>query len=149
MRDMKTSERGIELVKSFEGFSAEPYMCPAGVWTIGYGHVIQTGEEFDTPLSEDDAIELLMKDLEPRERMVCALVRVPISQLQFDALVSLCYNIGGTALKKSTLLKCLNAGEYDSAADEFPKWNRGGGKVLKGLTLRRQAEKELFEEGMQ
>jgi len=145
---MKTSEQGIELIKEFEQFAAEEYICPAGKRTIGYGHVIQPGEEFGT-LTEEEATELLMQDLDHFEQCVCSLVRVPISQSQFDALVSFAYNVGGMALKKSTLLKCLNAGEYDSAADEFPKWNKGGGRVLNGLIRRRAAEKALFEEGMQ
>lgn len=140
---MRTSQAGTELIQSFEGCKLNAYVCPAGVLTIGWGH---TGKDV-TPgqcISQARADELLAQDLAPRERDVERLVKVPLTQHQFDALVSFVYNLGAGALAGSTLLKKLNAGNYAGAADEFLKWNKAGGKVLPGLSRRRAAERELF-----
>ena len=140
---MKTSPAGIALIKKFEGFSPVPYKCPAGVLTIGYGHVIREGELF-TSLHEHQADALLKRDLVNREQAVKLLVKVPLTQGQFDALVSFVYNLGAGALKSSTLLKRLNEGKYEQAADNFQRWVFVGKKRLAGLERRRGAEWALF-----
>ena len=144
---MKTSDKGIALIKHAEGFAPTPYFCPAGKRTIGYGHVILPGEEFPSHITEAEATALLIKDLAERfEPAVEKLVTVDLKQGQFDALISFAFNLGPGNLKSSTLLKKLNAGDYGGAANEFMKWTRAAGKVLPGLVKRRAEEKELFME---
>lgn len=144
---MKTSDKGINLIKQFEGFGPKPYKCPAGYPTIGYGHVIKKNEIFKQ-LSEEQATQLLQKDLKEYEDGVDNLVKVKLTQNQFDALVSLVYNIGMTAFSKSTLLKLLNSNDYENASKEILKWNkitvRGKKKISSGLSKRRQSEYSLF-----
>ena len=128
------NERGIEIVKSFEGFSSEPYLCPAKVWTIGYGST--TGSD-GGPVDPDmepvtDADALLGRDLEASERWVTRLVKTPLSENQFSALTSFTFNVGCGALQRSTLRMKLNRGEYLGAADEFPKWRRAGAEYSLG-----------------
>lgn len=143
---MKTSQTGVNLIKLFEGLSLTPYLCPSGVLTIGYGHTgpdVQHGQR----INEAQAEIILKKDLARFESAVLSLVKIPLNQHQFDALVSFTFNCGIGALGESTLLKRLNAGEnpINVAKEEFPRWNKGeGGKVLEGLTRRRLAEVELF-----
>ena len=106
---MKISQEGIDqLIKSYEGLSLKPYFCPAGKLTIGYGHVMLKGEKIE-PITLQQAEQLLLNDLSKFNQAVNDLVKVPINQSQFDALVSLCYNIGIEAFKQSTLLKKLNS----------------------------------------
>ena len=139
---MKTSNTGIRLIKQFEGFRKDAYLCPAKVWTIGYGH---TGNVLPShTISELQAEKLLQKDLERFERAVNELVKVNLNQNQFDALVSFVYNVGITAFKESTLLKVLNQGLYQKAGLQFGNWVHGGGKKLPGLIRRRKAEHQLF-----
>jgi lysozyme len=145
----KSSSKGIELIKSFEGFYAKPYMCPANVATIGYGTIrYPNGKKVtlsDVPITKETATSYLMDNLTTYEKSVDAFCRDDINQNQFDALVSFCYNVGSTALKSSTLLKKVNANPNDPEIKfEFLKWNRGGGRVLKGLTRRREAEVQLY-----
>ncbi|MEZ5691469.1 MAG: lysozyme [Rickettsiales bacterium] len=142
---MKTSKNGIELIKRFEGFSAEPYYCPAGKLTIGYGHVM-SGKEREglLTISKEIAENLLKKDIEIAEKTIARLVKIEITQGQFDALVSFIYNIGNQAFEKSTLLRILNDGETELAAGEFKRWVYSKGKRLRGLVKRREAEKLLF-----
>lgn len=121
------------------------YKCPAGVWTIGYGHTA-TAKQGMT-ITQAKAVELLKNDLARFEAGVNTYVKVPINQNQFDALVSFSYNVGSGALKTSTLLKKLNAKDYQGAADEFLRWNKASGKVLAGLTKRRETERALFLTG--
>jgi len=141
---MKMSQDGInKLLKPSEGCKLKAYKCPAGVWTIGYGHTIAAGYpvvEEGMTISQSRAEEILKSDLVKYETAVQRMVKVPLSQDQFDVLVSLSYNIGPAALKGSTLLKKLNAGNFDAVPGELLKWTRGGGKVLPGLVRRRQAE---------
>lgn len=144
---MKISESGLDLIKEFESFAAKKYICPAGKQTIGYGHVILQGESLET-ITKDDAESLLMRDLEKFEIGVLSLVTSKVNQNQFDALVSFAFNCGVAALKSSTLLKKLNAGDFLGAADEFLKWCKGGGKTLPGLVRRRKEERALFLKGM-
>lgn len=139
---MKTSQKGIDLLKSFEGCRLKAYKCPAGIWTIGYGHTAGVTEGQAITFSQ--AEELLKQDLKRYETSVNSLVKVALSQGQFDALVSFTYNLGANALKTSTLLKKLNSGDYNGAAEEFERWVYAGGKKLAGLERRRKAEKTLF-----
>ena len=141
---MNTSKLGLNLIKGFEGFRARAYVCPAGVLTIGYGH---TGKDVKPgmTITEPRGVELLAQDVGRFERAVERLVKVPLAQNQFDALVSFTYNVGEGNLQSSTLLKKLNAKDYSGAAAQFDRWNRGGGKVLTGLVRRRAAERKMFE----
>lgn len=139
---MKTSQIGIDLIKSFEGCVLKAYKCPAGVWTIGYGHT--AGVKEGDIISKKQAEELLKQDLKQFETYVNNLVTVELNQYQFDALVSFCYNIGPGNLKSSTLLKLLNKWDYEGAAEQFDRWVKAGDKKLAGLVRRRAAEKELF-----
>jgi lysozyme len=150
---MRISSKGLSLVKAFEGCLKptgdgrfRPYRCPAGVLTIGWGHTNAHGRQFDqyTKWTQEECDAVLREDLAGFERAVQRLVRVPLKQNEFDALVSFAYNCGEGALAKSTLLRKLNKGDYRGATAEFAKWNRGGGRVLKGLTRRRAAEAAMF-----
>ena len=139
---MKTSQAGIDLIKQFEGLYLKAYLCPANVLTVGYGHTgdVQPGE----CVTEPEAEMLLIGDLEDAEEAVERYVNIDLEQHEFDALVSFTFNCGSGALKSSTLLKLLNAGNRTAAAAQFLRWDKAGGKPLKGLTRRRQAEKEMF-----
>lgn len=144
---MSTSQNGINLISSFEGCELKAYLCPAKVWTIGFGTTVYPNgvkvKKGDSCTLEQ-AKQFKAHDLKRFEKTVSDLVKVPLTQNQFDALVSLTYNIGTGAFEKSTLLKKLNAGDYQGAADQFTVWNKGGGKVLQGLVNRRAKEKEVF-----
>ena len=140
---MKTSAEGVALIKKFEGCKLESYICPAGVWTIGYGTTKNVVEEMR--ITENQAEELLKKDLETFEEEIERLVEVPLSQCQFDSLVAWTYNLGATNLKNSTLLKVLNRAEHDEVPIQIKRWNKANGKVLKGLVRRREAEALLYE----
>ena len=139
---MKTSLEGINLIKHFEGCELEAYKCPAGVWTIGYGHIkgVQQGDV----ITEQQADDMLVEELEEYENYIHNLVNCPLNQNQFDALVAWVYNLGSSNLQASTLLKVLNAGDYAGVPAQMLRWNKAGGKVLEGLTRRRQAEADLF-----
>lgn len=139
---MRTSKNGIELIKKFEGIKTKAYKCPAGVWTIGYGHTknVQKGDT----CTMAQAVEFLKEDLRVFECAINDLVKVELNQNQFDALVSFVYNVGAGAFQDSTLRKFLNAGHFPLAAGQFDRWNKAGGVVLEGLVKRRAAEKELF-----
>ena len=145
---MKTSINGINLLKRYEGFSSKPYLCPAGVWTIGYGSTrLADGRAVtkDTPnITYDQGTKLLEITLEQFELAVDAAVHVAVNQNQYDALVSLCYNIGAGNFSRSTLVKFLNAGNSTKAAQEFLRWNKVKGKPITGLTKRREEEMKLF-----
>lgn len=143
-----TNQAGIDLIKRFEGFSPMRYICPAGYPTIGYGHMIVEGEHFDQPMSEQQAEELLERDIQRYEVAVQRMVKVLISDNEFAALVSFAYNLGSGRLKASTLLRLLNRGQEEAAAEEFAKWRMGGGRILPGLEARRAAEKRLFLSGL-
>lgn len=132
----------MQLIRNFEGVKFSAYLCPAGVWTIGYGHTKGVKEGDACTLGQ--AQKWLQEDLQGSEADVEALVTVPLTQGQFDALVSFVFNLGASALASSTLLRKLNAGDYLGAADQFPRWNKAAGAVQKGLTRRRRAERALF-----
>ena len=145
---MKTSDAGKAIIKQYEGFRAKPYLCPAGVPTIGYGATYYTdGRKVtlkDAPITEQKADELLSAMLGKYEQAVERYVQVPLTQHQFDALVSFCYNLGQENLRTSTLLKKLNAKDYKGAANAFLNWVYASGKKLQGLVNRRTDERKLF-----
>lgn len=142
--NLKTSDDGIALIREFEGCKLTAYQDSVEVWTIGVGH---TGPDVfrGRTITEKEADELLRKDLAAAERCVNMSVFVPLTQGEFDSLVSFVFNLGCGNLRGSTLLRKLNDGDYDGAEAEFPKWDKAGGRVLAGLTRRRKAEQDLFE----
>lgn len=143
------TNKGIELIKKYEGFESKAYKCSAGVWTIGYGATYYMN---GTPVKEGDTITLeeaenLLNEMSEKNygSYVDKYVTSNINPYQRDALISFAYNIGNANLKSSTLLKKVNNNPTDKTIkDEFLRWNKAGGKVLKGLTLRREAEAELY-----
>tara|TARA_B110000977_G_scaffold125839_1_gene161013 strand:+ start:189 stop:614 length:426 start_codon:yes stop_codon:yes gene_type:complete len=139
---MKISKNGLDLIKHFEGCELEAYKCPAGVWTIGYGH-IKTAVEGMT-ITQHQADEMLIEEMNEYEGYINNSVRVDLTQNQFDAMVSWVYNLGNGNLNASTLLKVLNSGDYAGVPEQMLRWNKAGGRVLEGLTRRRQAEADLF-----
>ncbi|MHA8112652.1 lysozyme [Kosakonia cowanii] len=144
---MRISDKGISLIKQFEGLRLTAYQDSVGVWTIGYGWTQPVDGKpirLGMTIKEETAERLLRTGLVGYESDVSKLVKVKLTQGQFDALVSFAYNLGARALSTSTLLQKLNAGDYAGAADEFLRWNKAGGKVLPGLTRRREAERALF-----
>lgn len=140
----KINDAGLGIIMRFEGCKLKSYKCPAGIWTIGYGH---TGADVYEGLviTQAQAERLLVKDLEKFCKAVGDMVKVDITENQFSALVSLCFNIGAGALTKSTLMRRVNASDFHAAAAQFDLWNKAGGKVLEGLCKRREAERLLFE----
>jgi lysozyme len=140
---MKISQNGIDLIKSFENFSPVVYPCPTGYPTIGWGHQVKKGEYFDV-ITKEEADEIMKNDLCFFENLVYCNVNVFLTQNQFDALVSFAYNNKPRNFLNSTLLKLLNNKKYKEAAQQFPRWIYGKGKILPGLVTRRQKEKELF-----
>ena len=144
---MKASDNCIALIKRFEGYLNKPYLCPAGIPTIGFGTTAYpSGKKVllsDPPITMTEACFFLKNDLIRFENAINKAVTVSITQHQFDSLCSFVYNVGVGAFMDSTLLKKINAGEY--AGDELLRWNKAGGKVLAGLTERRHAEKVLFD----
>ena len=140
---MQISKAGLDLIKQFEGLYLKAYRCPAGVPTIGYGHT--AGVAMGQTIAQQQADDYLRRDVRQFERAVARLVSVPLTQGQFDALVSFAFNLGEGALAQSTLLRLLNAGDYAGAAAQFERWNKAGGRVLPGLVRRRAAERALFE----
>jgi len=150
---MKTSEKGLDLIKQFEGFRDYVYMCPAGLPTIGYGHVIDQKlialTKASPRMTREKAEQLLKNDVKKAENAINSSVKVNISQGQFDALVSLIYNWGAYNFKISKGLQKLNARNYSGAADEFFSKERGIVQIKKefsnGLYRRRQAELALWQ----
>ena len=140
---MKTSQEGISLIKKFEGCELTAYQCSAGVWTIGYGHT--KGVEKGMTISKESAEEMLVEELHEYENYINDNVTASLSQNQFDAMVSWVYNLGPANLKASTLLKVLNAGDYDGVPAQIKRWNKAGGQTLDGLIRRREAEALLFQ----
>ena len=146
---MKISKKGIDLIARFEGFRAKPYHCSAGVSTIGYGTTIYPNGNHvtmkDKAINKEDA-KSIMKYMIDRDygEAVNRYVKIPLTQNQYDALVSFTYNLGKGALKSSTLLKRVNQGKMKKASKEFLKWTHSNGKVLAGLVKRRKAESEMF-----
>ena len=141
---MNLGYKGTKLLKYFEGCKLTAYQDSVGVWTIGYGHT--KGVYDGMTITQEEAEQMLLTELEEYEGYVEKYVTVPLTQNQFDALVVWVYNLGPTNFRNSTLLKELNAGNYNAAGQEITRWNKAGGKVLAGLVKRREAEAELFNE---
>ena len=141
-KDMKISSNGLNLIKQFEGVRLTSYQDSGGTWTIGWGHTgnVRAGQHI-TQVQADD---LLKQDVQRFVNGVNSAVRVPLTQNQFDALVSFTYNLGVGTLQKSTMLQLINAKRFTEAANEFDKYVHAGGKVLPGLVKRRKVEKDLF-----
>lgn len=142
---MKLSQRGIDLIKQFEGYSSKAYPDPAtggAPWTIGYGTT--KGVKPGMVITAEQAEKMLRDDVAKFEPGVSAMLKVPTTQGQFDAMVSLAYNIGLGNFGKSTLLRKHNEKCYSCAAGQFPVWNRAAGKVMNGLTRRRNAERAMY-----
>jgi lysozyme len=157
---MKVSQKCIEQIKKDEGVRSKPYQCPALLWTVGVGHVIDPHHAkvpfaerkalpipagWDRVLSADEIDEILRTDLARFEAGVLRLIKVPLTQGQFDALVSFSFNVGLGNLQNSTLRMKVNRSEFEAAAEQFLVWTKAGGKVLPGLVKRRTHEKEMFE----
>ena len=141
----RTGEQGIVLITAFEGLKLKRYRDAVDKWTIGYGHLILPAEEKKLiSITTGEAKALLRKDLRRTEAGVKKLLGKEVTQNQFDALVSLAFNIGVGNLKKSTLLKRVNQRDMQGAAQHFLVWNRAGKQILPGLTRRREAERKLF-----
>tara|TARA_Y100001973_G_C5181726_1_gene325301 strand:+ start:573 stop:1016 length:444 start_codon:yes stop_codon:yes gene_type:complete len=140
---MKISEEGISLIKNYEGCRLEAYQDSVGIWTIGYG-VIKGVKEGDQ-INQEEANHLLKEELPEYEGYINDMIKVPLEQCQFDALVCWVYNLGPNNLKDSTLLRILNDGDYDGVPEQIKRWNKAGGKVLAGLVKRRAAEADLFK----
>lgn len=142
---------GLRIIRAFEGFVARPYVCPAGVWTIGYGATRDAGGRPVTretpPLDPEQAAALLARDVGEAEGAVARLLPVPLTDDQYAALVSFTFNLGGGALQRSTLRQRILRGEHGAVPAELAKWVRGGGRVMAGLVRRRAAEAALFSSG--
>jgi lysozyme len=140
---MKISDEGLALIKHFEGCRLEAYLCPAGVWTIGYGH---TRSVRDSDVIDQEAAEaFLIEDLEEFEGYVNSMTEVALKQNEFDALVAWVFNLGPGNFKESTLLNRINYGPISDVPSQIKRWNKAGGKVLEGLVKRRAAEAALWE----
>jgi lysozyme len=142
------TDEGLALIKRFEGFSAIPYLCPAGWWTIGFGAVRgpdgQPVTAATPPIAEEEAEVLLRRDVALAEHAVLRLIIVPLADGQSDALVSFAFNLGAGALQRSTLRRKVNREEHAEVPGEFRKWVWAGGKRLPGLVKRRNAEAGLY-----
>lgn len=139
------NQDGLNLIKQWEGLRLQAYLCPANVWTIGYGHTLTAKKGMS--ISEAEAVNLLRGDLAKFQRCVEDAVTVSLNDNQFAALVSFCFNVGEGALRGSTLLKKLNAGNYDAVPSELARWNKVGKNVSAGLVNRRAAEAGLWVKG--
>jgi len=145
---MKTSAKCRAMIRHHEGVRPSPYRCPAGLWTVGVGHVIGDGkslpEDWNRKLSSEEIDSILAADLRRFERGVLRMCPVPLTQGQFDALVSFSFNVGLGSLQRSTLRMKTNRGDKEAAAREFMKWTKAAGKVLPGLVKRRKDEASLY-----
>jgi len=140
---MQISDAGLELIKRWEGLRLQSYRDAVGVWTIGYGHTHTAGP--GQWISPEKAEDLLRRDVAWAERAVRDFVRVPLAQNQFDALVSFVFNVGTGAFQRSTLLRLLNRGRYGAVRAQLMRWINAGGRPLRGLVRRREAEADMFE----
>jgi lysozyme len=140
---MQISDEAVDFIKSFEGFSNEAYICPAGYKTIGYGHLIKDIEDIDK-ITNEEALELLRQDIGRAEFTVNRLTKVYLNQNQFDMLVSFTYNLGGGAYQRSSLRSKVNREEHELVPFEFGKWIYANGEVLLGLVKRRKLEAEIY-----
>jgi len=142
------TDKGLDLIKLYEGYSSSPYLCPAQHWTIGYGAIWgldgKRVTEDHPDISKDQADQLLRRDVRKSQVAVLRLIKVPLEDGQFDSLCSFVFNLGSGSLQSSTLRRKINRGDYIGAADEFPRWVFAGGRKLKGLIKRRKHERLMF-----
>ena len=138
-------ESAMDFIEAWEGCRLTAYKCPAGIWTIGYGHTggVREGQR----ITEEEALDLLVEDLRAHAERLAPKVKVQVADGQYIALLSLAFNVGVVAVAKSTLLRLLNAGDIEAAGDEFLKWTYAAGRELPGLVRRRREERKLFLEG--
>ncbi|MDR3741461.1 MAG: lysozyme [Terracidiphilus sp.] len=141
---MKLSAAGLDLIKRSEGFRSRTYFDAAGFPSIGYGHRLEHTEHYPGDITESQAEIILLWDVREAEQAVGHMVKVPLSQGQFDALVDFTFNLGSARLSSSTLLRELNQGHYDLAANELLRWAHCGAEELDGLKARRRAERALW-----
>ena len=145
---MNINQEGLDIIKYYEGWSNSPYKCPAGVPTIGYGSTWDIKGKKITmnhkEITEEQGEALLLRELRHVKHAINKLIKAELTENMYSSLASLTYNIGSGNLQHSTLRMKLNRGWYEAAANEFPKWRRAGGKILKGLVKRRAKERELF-----
>ena len=144
---MRTNEAGIDLIKHYESLRRQSYLCPANVWTIGYGATRLWDNEPVPPfttITEQQADDLLRRDLVDTEDFVSRLIRVPLTENQFSATVSLVFNIGAGNFQRSQSRQRINRKNYDGAASIWWQWRRGGGRILPGLVKRRESERQLW-----
>jgi lysozyme len=146
---VKLSAQGLQLIKNQEGFRSHTYLDIAGFPTIGYGHRLIHPDSFPDGLDDAQATEILAADVRDAEQAVGGLVKVLLTQGQFDALVDFCFNLGSGRLASSTLLKLLNGGGYADAAEQLLRWDQAGGKECPDLKARREAELALWNVGSQ
>ena len=140
--NMHISAEGLSLIKKFEGCELKAYRCAANVLTIGYGTIKNVTEGME--ITQEEAETLLQEEMHEYEGYINDMVKVPLEQHQFDAMVSWVFNLGSGNLSSSTLLKKLNNSEYDEVPAQIRRWNKAGGKVLDGLIRRREAEAKMF-----
>jgi len=141
---MHLSSEGLELLKKSEGFRSGTYTDVAGFATIGFGHKLTPGESYGAGITKAQAEEILNRDVQVAEKAVARLVRVPLTQGQFDALVDFVFNLGEGRLSASTLLRYLNDGKYDAAAWQLLAWDHAGSHEIAALKSRREAEFRLW-----
>ena len=145
---MNIATPGLEIIKHYEGWSSSVYLCPAGRWTQGWGSTWDNrGNPITSKNSDIDEVtgeSYLRREISHVEKAIGRLIKAELTQNMFDAVCSFCYNCGTGAFQRSTMRMKLNRGDYIGASNEFKRWCRGGGRILKGLVLRRVKEKELF-----
>jgi lysozyme len=145
---MKASKQCLEMLAHHEGVRTKPYRCPAGLWTVGVGHLIGDGltlpDSWNRTFSLEEVYAILATDVRKFELGVAKYINVELTQNQFDAIVSFAFNLGNGCLQRSTIRSKLNRGDVSGCLKSWAKYNKAGGKVLKGLTLRRDAEINLF-----
>lgn len=148
---MQLTRAGLDLIKRHEGLRLTAYLCPAGKWTIGYGHTSAAGLPIvkkGMKIGQAEADRILLDDLKVFEAYVTNAVKVKLSPSQYSALVSFCYNVGPTYFNKSSVLKAVNTKRFDQVPSRLALWNMGGGRVLPGLVKRRADEGNLFMSGV-
>lgn len=149
---MKISDNGINFIAGWEGVEYKAYKDAVGLFTVGIGHLIKLPEEkflLNKTLTRDEVYDIFREDIKRFENNLNKVIKVPINQNQFDALISLAFNIGNGAFNNSTLLKVLNQGNYEEVPNQILRWDKAGGKTLLGLTRRRKAEVELFNKPLE
>ncbi len=142
--DCRVSPQAVTLVAQMEGYRPFIYKDAVGIPTVGYGHVVKKGEKIPQPLLPEDAYALLLQDLNDHAQTMSKDIKVPLKQNQYDALSSFVFNVGNGAFRKSTLLKVLNKEDHQSVPHQLRRWDKAGGRQLRGLTYRRELEASLY-----